>query len=213
ARVARVGGQLGRLQGAAQGQPLPVVDDADGQPDVVPAAEGLVRRGGGAGAAQRQRLLAGGEVLGEARRLHGDGGGGHVDVDRLAKACAVARHQRLEDGGGDVDAGVEVDLALVAQVLTATAGRAGDAGPAAEALADAVAAAHRGHRPAAAPGGADAVDDARVDAAHLLVAEAQLGGHAEAQVVDEDVAGAQQRERPLPVRLVLEVEQEELLVH
>jgi len=110
----------------------------------------------------------------------------HGHVDKGALALALAGVERRADGVGAEHAGRDV-ADRHPQLDRGAVGQAGDAHQAGSALHDLVVTGQRGAVLAEA---ADrAVDQPRVEAFQVLVAQAQAGGGARPQVLDEHVAG------------------------
>src|SRR6516165_9693901 len=125
----RVGNQLGELESAAEAGPLLVTLDTDRQVPAIRALKRLVRCGGGSGAAERLRLPAGCEVLGQPRGLERHCRGQHFDFDKLAAAGPLACDQRLQHRLRDCGRGGEIQMGQVTEHLAAAAFWPGYAAP------------------------------------------------------------------------------------
>src|SRR5690606_7768274 len=187
---ARVGGQVGALDGGAVALPLHVVADRDDDL-AVGHREDLVGHQAGVGVAVAVRDLAVGEVAGDLVAAQGDDAvqQGHVDVLPLAGYRAMV--QRGQDGDGGVHAGDDVGDGD-AGFLRAAAGQvvafAGDAHQPADGLEHEVVAGLAGAGAVLAVAGDGAVHQARVDGAQAVVVQAVAPQVADFVVLYQDVA-------------------------
>ena len=127
---------------------------------------------------------------------------------------SLAGDQRRQDAHGPEHPGHHVadrdaDLGRAAAVLVR---RAGDRHQAARGLDDEVVARPVGGGSVGAVAGDGEVDEARIQPLELVVVEAEAGEAAGPEVLDEDVAAAEQPAQDLGARLRLEVEPDRSLV-
>ena len=204
--VAGVFGQRVGADGGAEGAPLGVGGRGDGEVGFVLAEEGLLGDDGGRGAAPPLGGLAAAEVFGDAGVLEPEGGAEHGGVHAESAPSFAAADEGFQDGEGDDLAGVEVDVAIVAEVFAGAAKFAVEGDEAAEGLDGAVGAAHRAHGAGVSPGAGGDVEDGGVDASDVGHAESDAVGDAGAEVFDEDVAVFEDVVSLGAISLILEVE-------
>ena len=207
---ARIGLPLRVPQHIGDALPVRLVGTAD--VDVaVGGAERLVRRGEHMARTQRLRRHPGGE---EDRRVPVgllQRGFHQRGVDHLPAPGLQLVHVRGEDAHRGEDAAVDV-CHRVAGLHRRTAGLAGDAHQAREALRDQVEAALVGPRPVATVPGHRAVDQAGIDLRQHVVAETELLERAAPVVLGEHVGACDHPAQHLLALLVLEVQRDAALV-
>ncbi len=209
-REARIGGQFGHAQHLTQRPPVVVMLDADRQVLVIAAQKRLVRRRGRARAPQRPRL-APGEVLAQARELHGQRAPEQGHVDALPAPSHGTVEKRLQDPADQHRRAAVVDMADVAAEFRRAAILPLDAAPAGEELHHRIRARPLRQRAGSPPRGHVAVDDPRVQRREVLVPQMQPLRHTRAHVVEKDVGLSRQRVRECEVLGVAQVEQQRFL--
>ncbi len=207
-RMVRVAGQV-QSEDIAQGGELPVV--AHGQhEDAVGGRERLVRGDARVGVAHRLRHDPGADECLRLVHQRRERRAEQVDADVLTAAAGVALVQGCEDPHGGVQAGEHVDEGH-ADLGGLVRRRAGDAHEPAHRLHEQVVPGHRRPGPGAEP------RDRRVDHAGVgrrdgFVAQAEARHRPGREVLDEDVGGRGQLQRPGVVRRVAQVQPHRALV-
>ena len=129
----------------------------------------------------------------------------------LAFARDLALQQRGEDADGAEQPGREVRHGN-ADPHRALARRAGDRHQPAHALRDLIEAGALVIGAILAEAGDAAIDDARIDLAHALVIDAELGLHVGAEILDDDIGLLRQAPEHLEALWILQVERHRALV-
>ena len=135
----------------------------------------------------------------------------HGDLDPLALAGALALDQRPQDAGAEMDAGQEVANGRT-RLGRRSVGIAGGVGDAAHRLDGDVHGGKIAIGPVETEAGAAAVDQARVELAQHVPADAEAVHHAGGEVLDQHVGLGDKLEEDFPAARLLEVEDHRLLV-
>ena len=213
ARQLRVLEQRGAAQHMAHRVPVPLGGGED-RDIAVGAAVGVVRRHGErgmpvagavghAGVTVHHRTQRRGER--DHRRLV------HGDLDPLALAGALALHQRAQNAGAEMDARQEV-ADRRARLGRRPVGVAGGVGDAAHRLDGDVHGREVAIGSVEAEARAAAIDQARVDLAQHLPADAEAIHHAGRKILDQHVGLGDQCQEDLLAARLLEIEHHQLLV-